>query len=219
MNDQTSNGLEPATAPEQGEAIEPGAAEADPPKPPPVRRRPRRPLSISAISLILLIVGGAIEGYAVALSAGDSIERQYSLAWAFLGATLVITAWALRGRRWWGAAAAIAVSVVGLFAGMAGVYGVLVIASSADRQRGQLAGDARLDRGRGRLDRDHRPPVERLALADRLDSAQGHRRRRPSRPDPSGPLSPPSGARSGPVPARGPGVASPANRRGRSRSS
>ena len=131
MNDQTSNELEPATAPEQGEAIEPGAAEADPPKPPPVRRRPRRPLSISAISLILLIVGGAIEGYAVALSAGDSIERQYSLAWAFLGATLVITAWALRGRRWWGAAAAIAVSVVGLFAGMAGVYGVLVIASSA----------------------------------------------------------------------------------------
>jgi hypothetical protein len=43
----------------------------------------------------------------------------------------VVTAWALRGRRWWGAAAAIGVSVVGLFAGMYGVYGVLVLTSAA----------------------------------------------------------------------------------------
>jgi hypothetical protein len=80
-------------------------------------------------------VGGAIEGYAVALSMGDSVERQYSLIWALLGATLVVTAWALRGRRWWGAAAAIAVSIVGLFAGMAGVYGALVIASTSSDDR------------------------------------------------------------------------------------
>ena len=50
--------------------------------------------------------------------------------WALLGAALVLTAWALRGRRWWGAAAAIAVSVVGLFAGMYGVYGILVLTSA-----------------------------------------------------------------------------------------
>ncbi len=101
----------------------------------PTRRRRSRPPSVNAISLILVIVGGAIEGYAVALSLGDSAERQYSLIWALLGATLVVTAWALRGRRWWGAAAAIGVSVVGLFAGMLGVYGVLVIASTQSDDR------------------------------------------------------------------------------------
>jgi hypothetical protein len=85
--------------------------------------------------LILIVVGGAIEGYAVALSLGDTLERQYSIAWALMGATLVVTAWALRGRRWWGAAAAIGVSIVGLFAGMAGVYGALVIASTSTDDR------------------------------------------------------------------------------------
>jgi hypothetical protein len=98
-------------------------------------RRRDRPLSVSAISVILIIVGGAIEGYAVALSLGDSLERQYSIAWALMGATLVVTAWALRGRRWWGAAAAIGVSIVGLFAGMVGVYGALVIASTSSDDR------------------------------------------------------------------------------------
>ncbi len=103
-------------------------ADAPPTQP---SRRAGRPLSVSAVSLILLVVGGGIEGYAVALSAGDLVGRQYSLVWAFLGAVLVVTAWALRGRRWWGAAAAIGVSVVGLIAGMFGVYGALLIASAA----------------------------------------------------------------------------------------
>jgi hypothetical protein len=94
-----------------------------------------RPLSVSVISMILIVVGGAIEGYAVALSLGDTVERQFSVAWALIGATLVVTAWALRGRRWWGAAAAIGVSIVGLFAGMAGVYGALVIASTSTDDR------------------------------------------------------------------------------------
>lgn len=94
-----------------------------------------RPLSVSVISMILIVVGGAIEGYAVALSLGDTLERQFSVAWALIGATLVVTAWALRGRRWWGAAAAIGVSIVGLFAGMAGVYGALVIASTSTDDR------------------------------------------------------------------------------------
>ena len=100
----------------------------------PVRRR-SRPASINAVSLILILFGGAIEGYAVALTLGDSVARDASLGWAFLGATLVVTAWALRERRWWGAAAAIGVSVVGLFAGMLGVYGVLVIASAPTDDR------------------------------------------------------------------------------------
>lgn len=102
---------------------------------PPIRRRRSRPPSVNAISLILVVVGGALEGYAVALSLSDTPDRQYSLVWALLGATLVVTAWALRGRRWWGAAAAIGVSVVGLFAGMLGVYGVLVIASAPTDDR------------------------------------------------------------------------------------
>ena len=112
---------------------DPNAADAESPNDVPPRRA--RPLSVSAISLILIVVGGAIEGYAVALSLGDSVERQYSIAWALMGATLVVTAWALRGRRWWGAAAAIGVSIVGLFAGMAGVYGALVIASTSSDDR------------------------------------------------------------------------------------
>ena len=121
MSDQTSDAFEPngtlqpsgalvtseVPAPEGAVAAE-GAVSAIPTA---VPRRRGRPLSISVVSLILLVVGGAMEGYAVALSMGDSIERQYSLAWAFLGATLVVTAWALRGRRWWGAAAAIGVSI------------------------------------------------------------------------------------------------------------
>ena len=111
---------------------------ADPPSgavPAAARRRRARPPAVNAISLILLVVGGAMEGYAVALALGDTVDRQYSLVWAFLGAALVVTAWALRGRRWWGAAAAIGVSVVGLFAGMLGVYGVLVIASAPTDDR------------------------------------------------------------------------------------
>jgi hypothetical protein len=99
----------------------------------------RRPLAINVISAILVIFGGALEGYAVALTAGDSATRQYGLAWALLGAGLVVTAWALRGRRWWGAAAAIAVSVVGLVAGMFGVFGVLVLTNSPTDQRADWA--------------------------------------------------------------------------------
>jgi hypothetical protein len=98
-------------------------------------RRRGRPTSINVVSLILILFGGAIEGYAVALTFSDSAARDGSLGWAFLGATLVVTAWALRERRWWGAAAAIAVSVVGLFAGMLGVYGVLVILSAPTDDR------------------------------------------------------------------------------------
>ncbi|MDP9481740.1 MAG: hypothetical protein M3P84_00775 [Chloroflexota bacterium] len=125
---------------------EPGAADpaslAPDPAPPTFEPEPTiaagrwagRPLSVSAIAGIILVGGGAIEGYAIALT-GDPVGSQYSMLWALLGAGLVLTAWALRGRRWWGAAAAIAVSVVGLFAGMYGVYGVLVLSGAGTDDR------------------------------------------------------------------------------------
>lgn len=108
--------------------VEPAATTSEPTIAP--AGRTGRPLSVTAVAGILLVCGGAIEGYAVALT-GDPVGRQYSLAWALVGAALVLTAWALRGRRWWGAAAAIAVSIVGLVAGMYGVYGILVLTSAA----------------------------------------------------------------------------------------
>ena len=101
----------------------------------PTRGTPRRPPSINTVSAILIVFGGAMEGYAVAQTFGDAVGRDTSLMWAFLGAALVVTAWALRERRWWGAAAAIGVSLVGLVAGMLGVYGVLLILSSPSDDR------------------------------------------------------------------------------------
>ncbi len=141
MDDRPTTTVEPGTS--LTTTAEPGAGpdpEADDTGPTIARRPPtRRPLSIDVISGILIVAGGALEGYAVALTAGDSAGRQYALAWALLGAGLVVTAWALRGRRWWGGAAAIAVSVVGLFAGMYGVYGVLVLTNSPTDDRANWA--------------------------------------------------------------------------------
>ncbi len=135
MDDRTTP---PGVDPSANLEPEPTATDAAEPT---IGRRPRsrRPLSINVISAILVVTGGALEGYAVALTASDAVGRQYALAWALLGAALVVTAWALRGRRWWGAAAAIAVSVVGLFAGMYGVYGVLVLANSPTDDRANWA--------------------------------------------------------------------------------
>ena len=121
MDIDQNAGREPATVEPSSAASEPSLAQT---------RRPARPVSVTAVAAILLAGGGAIEGYAIALT-GDPLGRAYSLVWALLGAALVLTAWALRGRRWWGAAAAIAASVVGLFAGMYGVYGILVLTSAS----------------------------------------------------------------------------------------
>ena len=148
------------------------APESAPAEPPPETseptsapvRRAGRPVSITALAAILLVGGGAIEGYAIALT-GDELGRQYSLLWALVGAALVLTAWALRGRRWWGAAAAIAVSVVGLFAGMYGVYGILVLTSASTDDRTSWGDRRRAGRSRGGVHRHHRPAVERLGLA------------------------------------------------------
>ena len=102
------------------------------------------PASILTIFLILLAVGGALEGYAVSLVvSADPIGRQYALAWAGLGAALVVTAWGLRGRRWWAAAAAIGVAIVGFVAGLFGLYGLTVLRNGIDcaaTANGQCAG-------------------------------------------------------------------------------
>jgi hypothetical protein len=153
MDERTSDAPPPGAGPEPTDAPDPTpdqlAPPADAPDPTPDQlappadghvatgpaRRRGRPASINVVSLILILFGGAIEGYAVALTFSDSVARDASLGWAFLGATLVITAWALRERRWWGAAAAIGVSIVGLFAGMLGVYGLLVILSAPTDDR------------------------------------------------------------------------------------
>jgi hypothetical protein len=138
MDDESTTATgDPAETLETTTTPDPAGDEASPT----IARRSivRRPPSINVISAILVITGGALEGYAVALTASDAVGRQFALAWALLGAALVVTAWALRGRRWWGAAAAIAVSVVGLFAGMYGVYGVLVLTNSPTDDRANWA--------------------------------------------------------------------------------
>lgn len=99
------------------------------------------PPAVMTMFVILLAAGGALEGYAVALAAsGDQATRWFSLIWALLGAALVVTAWALRGRRWWGTAAAIGVAIVGLFAGMYGVSALLVVANSPSGSAGDASG-------------------------------------------------------------------------------
>jgi hypothetical protein len=90
----------------------------------------QRPASVNAIFGILVVTGGGLLGYAVAIAAGSGSSRDYSLIWALLGAALIVTAWGLRGRHWWAAAATIAVALVGMVAGMLGVQGLLVIANS-----------------------------------------------------------------------------------------
>ena len=85
---------------------------------------------MNAIFGILVVTGGGLLGYAVAIAAGSGSSRDYSLIWALLGAALIVTAWGLRGRHWWAAAATIAVALVGMVAGMLGVQGLLVIANS-----------------------------------------------------------------------------------------
>lgn len=91
MSDLTSDIRESSDAPEPSETPDPSplaeAEDADPSTATLAPPRRGRPLSVNAVSLILLVVGGAIEGYAVALSMGDDLERQYSLVWALLGAT------------------------------------------------------------------------------------------------------------------------------------
>lgn len=139
MDERTSDAPQPGAGPQPTDAPDPAPDELAQPAAGdvatgPVRRR-GRPTSVNVVSLILILFGGAIEGYAVALTFSDSAARNASLGWAFLGATLVVTAWALRERRWWGAAAAIGVSIVGLFAGMLGVYGLLVILSAPSDDR------------------------------------------------------------------------------------
>ena len=117
----TPESLDPAATP-------PDAAAA------PVRRRGRA-ASINAVSVILLLFGGAIEGYAVALTLSETRRARRR-------ARLGLPRGDARRHRL-GAPRATLVGrgggdrrvVVGLFAGMLGVYGVLVIMSAPSDDR------------------------------------------------------------------------------------
>jgi hypothetical protein len=95
----------------------------------PDRRAPaaRAPITAIAIIVLLLTMGGALEGYAVALAAGEDPARDQSLIWAVVGALLVVTAWATRGRRWWAVSGVIAIALVGT---AIGVFGILSLATN-----------------------------------------------------------------------------------------
>jgi len=110
-----------------GSTVDPGATAAGSSR----RTTLRRPPSVNAVFAILVVAGGGLLGYAVAIAAGNGASRDYSLIWALLGAALIVTAWGLRGRHWWAASATLAVALVGLIAGMLGFQGLLVIANSA----------------------------------------------------------------------------------------
>src|SRR4029077_14441907 len=87
---------------------------------PTIARRPiraaRTPVSVTAVAIVLLILGGAIEGYAVALAAGtaDTPGQSQSLIWALVGVVIILTAWGIRLGQWWAASTAVAVSLVGV---------------------------------------------------------------------------------------------------------
>ncbi len=102
----------------------------------PVPPRVRPPLSVQVVAIALLVFGGALEGFAVALAAGNEpVGRNLSLLWAAGGSVLVVTAWAIRGRRWWAVSAALAVAIVGISVGVYGALGLIT---------GRFADDARL---------------------------------------------------------------------------
>jgi hypothetical protein len=116
----------------------PGPAEAIPPTDSPRRYRvPRTPASVTAVAIVLLVLGGAIEGYAVALAAGtpDSPGQSQSLIWALVGVVIILTAWGIRLGQWWAASTAVAVSLVGI---ALGGYGGLALVT------GQYGGQTRL---------------------------------------------------------------------------
>ena len=125
--------------------LEPGAAAPQPesagarqPTASPRRyRAPRTPASVTAVAIVLLVLGGAIEGYAVAMAAGtgDTPGQSQSLIWALVGVVIVLTAWGVRLGQWWAASTAVAVSLVGI---ALGGYGALALAT------GQYGGQTRL---------------------------------------------------------------------------
>jgi hypothetical protein len=96
----------------------------------------RPPLSVQVVAIVLLVFGGALEGFAIALAAGNEpVGRNLSLLWAAGGSVLVVTAWAIRGGRWWAVSAALAVAIVGISVGVYGTLGLIT---------GRFAEDARL---------------------------------------------------------------------------
>jgi hypothetical protein len=131
--DETTPGVIPSDA-EIAQSLQldgPGFSGA---RPVPLHVRP--PLSVQVVAIVLLVFGGALEGFAVALAAGDEpVGRNLSLLWAAGGSVLVVTAWAIRGGRWWAVSAALAIAIVGISVGVYGALGLIT---------GRFADDARL---------------------------------------------------------------------------
>jgi hypothetical protein len=98
---------------------------------------PRTPVSVTAVAIVLLILGGAIEGYAVALAAGtaDTPGQSQSLIWALVGVVDHPDRLGDPARPVVGRSTAVAVSLVGV---ALGGYGGMALAT------GQHGGQTRL---------------------------------------------------------------------------
>ena len=77
----------------------------------------RAPASANAIVVFLLVLGAALEGYALSQAGGPEPGRSESLIWAIVGVAVVFTAWALRARYWWSVSGVISISLVGIAMG------------------------------------------------------------------------------------------------------
>ena len=99
----------------------------------------RAPASATAIVIFLLILGAALEGYAISQSGGPEPGRSESLIWAVVGVAIIFTAWALRARYWWSVSGVISISLVGI---AMGTYGALSLfgGSYSDATRLDLIG-------------------------------------------------------------------------------
>lgn len=75
------------------------------------------PASATAISVFLLVLGAAFEGYALSQAGGPEPGRSDSLIWAVVGCAVVFTAWALRARYWWSVSGVISIALVGIAMG------------------------------------------------------------------------------------------------------
>jgi hypothetical protein len=77
----------------------------------------RAPASANAIVVFLLVLGAALEGYALSQAGGPEPGRSESLIWAIVGVAVVFTAWALRARYWWSVSGVISIALVGIAMG------------------------------------------------------------------------------------------------------
>jgi uncharacterized membrane protein YhaH (DUF805 family) len=85
----------------------------------------KAPPSATAIVVFLLVLGAALEGYAISQAGGAEPGRSESLIWAVVGVAVVFTAWALRSRYWWSVSGVISIALVGIAMGTYGGLSLL----------------------------------------------------------------------------------------------